>query len=254
VILDLLMPHKSGYDVMSELATIDCGAPLPVLVMTANPDELERALLAGARDFVAKPIRAVELKARVRNLLDMRFALKALERRGAELETALGQRTASLMEAEQRFRAVVEQSIAGIYIAENGVWNYVNPRLCEILGYSASEMVGRPTIEFVMEEDREAVQVQRDLAFSGAKSSFSDTFRFRRKDGEVVHLSLDAKYIHAGGRKTFLGVAQDVSEQLRSLARVREAEEQRSVAVARGCARARRSTVPSGRRARTWWC
>jgi len=38
----------------------------------------------------------------------------------------------------------------------------INRKGCEILGYSASEMVGRPTIEFVMEEDREAVQVQRD--------------------------------------------------------------------------------------------
>ena len=232
VILDLLMPRRNGYEVMAELAGIEDGAPLPVLVMTANPDELQQALLAGARDFVVKPIRAVELRARVRNLLDMRLALKTLERRGAELEEALGQRTASLVEAEQRFRALVEQSIAGIYIVEDAHWSYVNPRMCEILGYSSAEMVGRPTLGFVADEDRGAVQVQRDLASSGAKSSFSDTFRLRRKDGQIVHLSLHSRYIDAGGRKTFLGVAQDVSEQLRSLQRLRDAEEERSAAVA----------------------
>ena len=233
VITDLLMPGMNGYQVMAELGAVDPHSPLPVLVlvMTANPDELQRALEAGARDFVAKPIRAVELRARVRNLREMRVALKALERRGSELEGELGRRTASLVEAESRFRALVEQSIAGIYIAENGVWTYVNPRMCEILGYTSAEMVGRPTIDFVATEDRAEVQVHRDLAFSGAKGSFSTTIRMRRKDGELVHVSLDAKYISAGGRRTFLGVAQDVTGPLRSQELLREAQLQRERAV-----------------------
>jgi PAS domain S-box-containing protein len=231
LILDLLMPGKNGYAVMAELEWESGGTRPQVLVMTSDPGELQRALLAGARDFVAKPVRSVELRARVRNLLEIRVAMKALERRGLELEEALGERTASLAEAERRFRAVVEQSIAGIYIVENGAWSYVNPRMCEILGYAPEDLIGRQTIDFVVEADRATVHAHRNLAFSGHKSSFSATVRLRCKEGNLVHLSLDAKYIAEGDRQTFLGVAQDVTEHLRSQEMLLEAQEQRERAV-----------------------
>ena len=231
VILDLLMPGKNGYAVMAELEW-EAGESRPqVLVMTSDPGELQRALLAGARDFVAKPIRAVELKARVRNLLEMRVALKTLERRGLELEQALGQSTASLMEAERRFRAVVEQSIAGIYIVENGRWSYANPRMCEILGYAPAELLGRETIDFVLDSDRPAVQARRNEAFAGETASFSATIRMLNKERDIVHVSLGARYIAEGGTQTILGVAQDVTEQLRSQEMLLEAQLQRERAV-----------------------
>ncbi len=231
VILDLMMPGRNGYEVMAELGAAEGKSPPPVLVMTADPDELQRALLAGARDFVAKPIRAIELRARVRNLLDMHFALTALKRRGSELEEELGASTASLVVAERRFRALVEQSVAGIYMVENGLWTYVNPRMCQILGHAAGEVVGRPTIDFVAEADHTALQAHRQLVFSGVKSSLSATFRMRRGDGEMVHVRVEAKYISTGGHQTFLGVAQDVTEQLRSQELLLEAQQQRELAV-----------------------
>ena len=225
VILDLVMPGKNGYEVMAELGSAESGSPTPVLVMTADPGELSRALLAGARDFVVKPIRAIELLARVRNLLDMRHSLKALERRGDELERALGTRSAELREAESRFRALVEQSVAGIYAVEEGLWTYVNPRLCEILGYAADELVGRPKIDFLFPEDRARLQQNRGPALAGESPALSTTYRLRRKDGAMVHLSLDARYIDVGGRQVLLGVAQDVTERVLAQAQLAQAEE-----------------------------
>jgi DNA-binding response OmpR family regulator len=53
---------------------------LPVLVVTAQPDLKERAMQAGAKDFVDKPFNRVEVLTRVRNLLEIRLLREALRK------------------------------------------------------------------------------------------------------------------------------------------------------------------------------
>ena len=75
VLLDLHMPHLSGFEVMEQLAALrDAGDFLPILVLTAdvNPDARVRALRQGASDFLTKPLDAIEVTLRIRNLLATR--------------------------------------------------------------------------------------------------------------------------------------------------------------------------------------
>jgi len=69
VVLDLLLPERSGFEVLGELA--ECGNQVPVLVLSARRsiDDKVAALDAGATDFLAKPFALDELLARVRALL-----------------------------------------------------------------------------------------------------------------------------------------------------------------------------------------
>jgi CheY-like chemotaxis protein len=75
VLLDLHMPHLSGFAVMEQLAELR-GADdfLPILVLTAdvNPEARLRALRQGASDFLTKPLDAIEVTLRIRNLLATR--------------------------------------------------------------------------------------------------------------------------------------------------------------------------------------
>jgi adenylate cyclase len=73
ILLDLRMPGLDGFQVMAGLKEIETEGYLPVLVITAQPDEKVRALKAGARDFISKPFDLVEVLARVRNLLEVRL-------------------------------------------------------------------------------------------------------------------------------------------------------------------------------------
>jgi adenylate cyclase len=73
ILLDLRMPELDGFQVMAGLKEIETEGYLPVLVITAQPDEKLRALKAGARDFISKPFDLVEVLARVRNLLEVRL-------------------------------------------------------------------------------------------------------------------------------------------------------------------------------------
>src|ERR1022692_3241229 len=87
ILLDLQMPGMDGFQVMEGLKEIEGDGYLPVLVITAQPDHKLRALEAGARDFVSKPFELSELRARVRNVLEVRLFSEALAATVRELET-----------------------------------------------------------------------------------------------------------------------------------------------------------------------
>src|SRR5450759_5987193 len=73
ILLDLQMPGMDGFQVMECLKEIEEDGYLPVLVITAQPDHKLRALKAGAKDFISKPFDLAELRARVRNILEVRL-------------------------------------------------------------------------------------------------------------------------------------------------------------------------------------
>lgn len=73
ILLDLQMPVMSGLQVMDELKKIEQNSYLPVLVITAQPDQKLRAFQAGAKDFISKPFELADVLARVRNMLEVRL-------------------------------------------------------------------------------------------------------------------------------------------------------------------------------------
>jgi signal transduction histidine kinase len=88
ILLDLQMPGMDGFEVMEGLKEIEADGYLPVLVITAQPEHRLRALEAGARDFVSKPFDLAELRARVRNILEVRLLHCELEVKRREAERA----------------------------------------------------------------------------------------------------------------------------------------------------------------------
>lgn len=99
ILLDMAMPGMDGFQVMEALKKIESDGYLPVLVVTARPEHKLRALRAGAKDFVSKPLDLAEVVTRVYNMLEVRLLhleLKRLydqvleeKRAQALLETAL---------------------------------------------------------------------------------------------------------------------------------------------------------------------
>jgi adenylate cyclase len=73
ILLDLQMPGMDGFQVMESLKEIETDGYLPVLVITAQPDQKLRALKAGAKDFIGKPFDLAEVLIRVYNMLEVRL-------------------------------------------------------------------------------------------------------------------------------------------------------------------------------------
>src|SRR5690606_27017286 len=73
ILLDLAMPGMDGFEVMEGLKEIEKDSYLPVLVITAQPEHRVRALKAGAKDFISKPLDLAEVITRVYNMLEVRL-------------------------------------------------------------------------------------------------------------------------------------------------------------------------------------
>jgi putative two-component system response regulator len=79
LLLDLMMPHVSGLDILKQVRADDALSFIPVVILTAVTDRETKlqALELGATDFLGKPLDPSELLARVRNVL----AVKAYQNR-----------------------------------------------------------------------------------------------------------------------------------------------------------------------------
>ncbi len=82
VLLDIMMPKISGYEICRKLKENPATRTLPILMVTAlnESSDVERAVQAGADDFVSKPIHKDDLLHRVRALLKIRDRADDLER------------------------------------------------------------------------------------------------------------------------------------------------------------------------------
>jgi PAS domain S-box-containing protein len=131
----------------------------------------------------------------------------------------------ALRETESRFRALVEQSIVGIYVADEGRFTYANPRLCEMFGRTLEELRSIEVDDLILDEDVLRLWTNRARAIAGDPAALVDTYRFRRADGSILHLAVEGRIIEMNARNVVFGVGHDVSEQVGARERLRESEE-----------------------------
>jgi PAS domain S-box-containing protein len=143
ILLDLQMPDVDGFEVMEGLKVNDSDAYLPVLVITAQPGHKLRALQAGARDFISKPFDLVEVKTRIRNVLEVRLLYKQLENYNKLLQETVEERTAELRESEARYRSLTELASDWYWEQdESGAFTRVSGPVLEMLGIRVNALVG----------------------------------------------------------------------------------------------------------------
>ena len=124
----------------------------------------------------------------------------------------------ALRESEERFRALVSQATAGIAQSDmDSRLVFVNPRLCEMLGYSENELLGKTIWELTHTDDLEENKrlFQRMLS-SGEPYQFEK--RFIRRDGSTWWSNVSVTTIHdsSGRPKGGVGVMIDIEERKRA--------------------------------------
>jgi PAS domain S-box-containing protein len=193
ILLDLQMPGMDGFEVMAALNTSDARDYMPVIVLTAAPGHKQRALQAGAKDFISKPFDLVEVKTRIHNMLEVRLLYKKLEDHNRLLELTVRERTAELRESEARFRSLTALATDWYWEQnETGSFTHVSGPVTEMLGLGFSAFLGEAgegqSVDWV-EEERAALQDK-----IAARQPFLD-FAFRRvhADGSVRHFRVSGE-------------------------------------------------------------
>lgn len=131
VLLDMHMPHLDGVAVLQTLAAItppDTFVPVIVLTADGTDDAKQRALAAGAKDFVTKPFEQTEVLLRVKNLLETRSMHLSLQRHNAALQ-------AELKETAERERSAASELESRI------------DRVRHVLDHSEITMVFQPIVD-----------------------------------------------------------------------------------------------------------
>jgi len=88
ILLDIMMPKVSGFEICRKLKGDPATAGIPICMVTALNEmgDIERAVEAGTDDFLSKPINRWELLTRVRSLLRVRHLQSELDRTLSYLE------------------------------------------------------------------------------------------------------------------------------------------------------------------------
>ncbi len=133
-----------------------------------------------------------------------------------------------LVASESRYRALVEQSLVGIYIIQDGVFRYVNPVFAAIFGYDGpEEIIDRiPFTELVAPEDRATVAASVERRIAGQIADAHYEFTGLRRDGKTVCVEVHGRALQHRGRPAVLGVILDITTRKQSL-RVIENERSR---------------------------
>jgi sigma-B regulation protein RsbU (phosphoserine phosphatase) len=135
LILDWMLPGRSGLDLCRELRARPNGDEMFILIVTAraDPEDLEQALEAGANDYLAKPLDARRLNVR----------LSVAERHIRELEER-NQARIALQESAQRMTDILEKTSDGFFALDRS-WNftYLNPEAERMLEIERERAIGQ---------------------------------------------------------------------------------------------------------------
>ena len=138
ILLDLNMPHLSGYDVMNQLRSLKDPMLPPIVILTAqhSSEYLMRSLISGARDFISKPFDHAELLMRVRNLLDAHLAHRLVHEKKAVLEEMVEERTKELRQTQLQ---MVQRLCMAAEHRDEETGNHIlrMSHICKILGLAS---------------------------------------------------------------------------------------------------------------------
>ncbi len=82
ILLDIMMPRMSGFEVCRKLKSAPGTRDVPIIMVTALHElgDIERGVESGTDDFISKPVNRLELLTRVRSLLRVRHLKTELDR------------------------------------------------------------------------------------------------------------------------------------------------------------------------------
>ncbi len=131
----------------------------------------------------------------------------------------------AIRESEEKFRKLAEKSLVGVYIIQDGVFRYVNPKLAEIFGYSPDEIINiKAPADLTFPDDRATVNSNIASRLTGNVDSIAYSFRGIRKDKTVIDVDVFGTNSTIGNKPAVIGTLLDITEKKMADRALKESE------------------------------
>lgn len=119
---------------------------------------------------------------------------------------------AALDHSASMFQGLAENSIVGVYIAQDGKFVFANQRMADMFGYEREQFTDAISlIELIDPEDHEIAEEQVNKRLSGEASTVIYEVRGRKSNGVLINLEIYGSAMTLNGRSAVIGVMLDVT-------------------------------------------
>jgi len=141
----------------------------------------------------------------------------------------------ALEAAEHRFRALVENSLAGIFMIQKERITYCNPSFGQIFGYTGSEVLALTSfLELVEQNSRTRIESILKRHMESRDIDNTETFEGLTRDGKAVHVEFVCTRIDLDGTPTLIGTALDLTERYELEEKIRFAHKMETIGTMAG--------------------
>lgn len=136
-----------------------------------------------------------------------------------EMNTGLEQRvkeqTGELRDAELKFRTIAEKSMVGVYIVQDDVFTYINPRLATIFGYKPGELLNNIVLKTNIFDESYIDLVRENIRkrIEGEVESIHYEAMGKKKDGTTNWIEIYGNRVMISGKPAIIGSMIDISER-----------------------------------------
>jgi len=228
ILLDIRMPYMDGFEVCRRIKENSDRREIPLMFLSSSTDVSERVkgFRLGAVDYVSKPFQTDELLARVRTHLE-------LGRFRAHLEALVTERTAELLESEERFQNMADAAPVMIWRSDvNKLCDFFSKGWLDFTGRTLTESLGNGWTADVHPEDVEDCYRTYSSAFD-ERRSFEMEYRLRRADGEY-RWTFDKgvpRFMPSGAFAGYIGSSIDITDLKQTHERLLAAQKLESLAL-----------------------
>jgi diguanylate cyclase (GGDEF)-like protein/PAS domain S-box-containing protein len=158
------------------------------------------------------------------SLFDAEVSFNCVELKGRRLLHCIVRDVTERKREEELYKTLATSSPVGIYIIRDGKFRFVNPKFQEFVGYSAQELIDKPSIFLIHPDDRDAA---RENAIKMLKMQRTTPYEFRAiaKNGQIKWTMETVIPIFYDGKREILGNYMDIDDRKKAEESLKASEE-----------------------------
>ena len=130
-------------------------------------------------------------------------------------------------ESEEKYKTLVESSLTGIFIHQDGKYVFVNDRFAEIHSYKSEELLGKEYLTLIHPDERETAAQIVSKRLNGEAVPERYEVQRLRKDGKTIWCEMMATHTEYGGRPAIMGNIIEITDRKRAEEALRKSEQEK---------------------------